>query len=71
MPSSSAFHFGDVAICVRNLFILLGFYVTFFKKNSERKVVQLSLMTIHGYPFILGGKKVRVHCRKINMKTDV
>lgn len=48
-----------------------GFLRDFFKKNSERKVVQLSLMTIHGYPFILGGKKVRVHCRKINMKTDV
>lgn len=42
-----------------------------FLKNSDRKVVQLSWMTIHGYPFILGGKKVRLHCRKINMKTDV
>lgn len=63
--------FVNVVICVRKLFILLHFCLFALLKSSEIKVVQRWLRTSHEYPFISGGKIVKLHCRKINMKTDV
>jgi hypothetical protein len=61
----------NMVICVRKLFILLRFYLFALLKTSERNVIQCWLRTSHGYLFIPGGEIVRLHYRKINMKTDV
>lgn len=60
--------FANVVICVRKLHSAFLFA---FLKSSERKVVQCWWRASHGYPFIPEGKIVRLHYRKINMKTDI
>ena len=71
ISNASVNAFANVVICVRKLFILLRFCLFDLLKSSEIKVVQRWLRTSREYPFIPGGKIVRLHCSKINMKADV
>lgn len=61
--------FANVVICVRKLHSAAFLFA--FLKSSERKLVQRWWRASHGYPFIPEGKIVRLHYRKINMKTDI
>lgn len=61
--------FANVVICVRKLHSAAFLFA--FLKSSERKDVQRWWRASHGYLFIPEGKIVRLHYRKINMKTDI